>query len=97
MEVVLEAGAEDMRLDGSEYEIITAPDVFEDVRTALEKVNVPPVSAEVTKIPENPVKVEGENVGKVIRLMEILDDLDDTQHVYANFDISDEEMEKFQG
>lgn len=94
MEVVLEAGAEDMKLDGDEYEIATAPEVFEDVRTALEKVNVQPASAEVTKIPENPVKVEGENVAKVIRLMEVLDDLDDTQHVYANFDISDEEMEK---
>jgi YebC/PmpR family DNA-binding regulatory protein len=97
MEVVLEAGAEDMKLDGDEYEVATAPEAFEDVRTALEKVNVQPASAEVTKLPENPVKVEGENVAKVIRLMEVLDDLDDTQHVYANFDISDEDMEKFGG
>lgn len=97
MEVVIEAGAEDMVLDGEEFEVVTTPDVFEDVRTALEKVNVQPVSAEITKVGENPVKVEGDNVGKVIRLMEQLDDLDDTQHVYANYEISDEDMEKFAG
>jgi YebC/PmpR family DNA-binding regulatory protein len=79
MEVVLEAGAEDMKLDGDEYEVATAPEAFEDVRTALEKVNVQPASAEVTKLPENPVKVEGENVAKVIRLMEVLDDLEDME------------------
>lgn len=96
MEVVLEAGADDMALDGEEFEVTTSPEAFEDVRGALEKMNVTPVSAEVTKVAENPVKVEGENVGKVIRLVDALDDLDDAQHVYANFDISDEEMEKLQ-
>lgn len=96
MEVVLEAGADDMSLDGEEFEILTAPERFEDVRAALEKVNINPTSAEVTKVPENPVKVEGENVSKVIRLMEALDDLDDTQHVYANFDISDSDLEQLE-
>jgi YebC/PmpR family DNA-binding regulatory protein len=95
MEVVLEAGADDMSLDGEEFEVTTATETFEDVRAALEKVGVEPVSAELTKVADNPVKVEGENVGKVIRLMEALDDLDDTQHVYANYDISDEDMDKF--
>jgi len=94
MEVVLEAGAEDMELDGEEFEILTAPDAFENVKAALEKVNITPVSAELTKIPENPVKVEGENVAKVMKLMEVLDDLDDTQNVYANYDISDSDLEK---
>jgi len=94
MEVVLEAGADDMQLDGEEFEVSTTIETFEDVRNALEKVNVRPTSAELTKVPENPVKVEGENVAKVLRLMEVLDDLDDTQQVYANFDISDEDMEK---
>lgn len=93
MEVVLESGADDMSLDGEEFEILTAIDMFENVRTALEKMNITPVSAELTKIPENPVKIEGDDVGKVIRLMEALDDLDDTQHVYANFDISDDDLE----
>lgn len=97
MEVVLEAGAEDMSLDGEEFEIVTLPDTFDAVREALEKVNITPVSAEISKIPENPVKVDGENVSKVLKLMEALDDLDDTQHVYSNFDISEEDMEKLNG
>ncbi len=95
MEVVLDAGAEDMELDGDEFAVTTAPDTFEAVRTALDKVNIQPSSAELSKIADNPVKVEGENVAKVIRLMETLDDLDDTQHVYANYDISDEDMDKY--
>ncbi|MBN1309342.1 MAG: YebC/PmpR family DNA-binding transcriptional regulator [Chitinispirillaceae bacterium] len=95
LEVVLEAGAEDMHLYGEEYEIITGPENFEQVRSALEKVAVQPLSAELTKVADNPVKVEGENVAKVMRLLEALDDLDDTQHVYANYDIADEDMEKF--
>ena len=97
MEVVLEAGADDMSLDGEEFEVTTAAETFEDVRAALEKVGVEPVSAELQKIPDNPVKVEGDNVGKVIRLMEALDDLDDTQNVFANYDISDEDMEQYSG
>lgn len=96
MEVVLEAGAEDMSLDGEEFEILTPPENFDTVREALEKVNIKPSSAELSKIPETTVKVEGENVSKILRLMEALDDLDDTQHVYANFDISDEDMEKIE-
>ncbi|NLP04214.1 MAG: YebC/PmpR family DNA-binding transcriptional regulator [Fibrobacter sp.] len=96
MEVVLEAGAEDISLDGDEYEIVTTPETYEAVKEALEKINIIPASAELTKIPENTVKVEGENVSKVLKLMDALDDLDDTQHVYANFDISDADMEKLQ-
>jgi len=96
MELVLEAGADDMELDGEEFEILTALDTFENVRTALEQKGITPVSAEMTKIPENPVKIEGENVAKVIRLMEALDDLDDTQHVYGNFDISESDLEKLE-
>jgi len=97
MEVVIEAGAEDMALDGEEYVISTTIETFEDVRAALEKFNIKPESAELTKVADNLVKVEGENVGKVVRLMDALDDLDDTQHVYANYEISDEDMEKYAG
>jgi len=93
MEVVLEAGADDMILDGEEFEIVTASDAFENVKAALEKVNITPVTAELTKVPENPVKVEGENVAKVMKLIDVLDDLDDTQNVYANYDISDKDLE----
>jgi YebC/PmpR family DNA-binding regulatory protein len=93
MEVVLEAGAEDMFLDGEEFEITTPPDAFESVRTALEKCNVATVSAELTKVPETTTPLQGDNASRVMKMLEALDDLDDTQHVYSNFDISDDEME----
>ncbi len=95
LEIVLEAGAEDMRLDGDEFEIVTTPETFENVKKALDKFNIKPASAELTKAADNTVKVEGENAGKVLRLLEALDDLDDTQHVYSNFEMSNEDMEKF--
>ena len=95
MELVLEAGADDLALDGDEYEIKTSPENFEAVREALKNVNITPELAELTKIPDTLVKVEGDTVAKVLKLMDALDDLDDTQHVYSNFDISDEEMDKF--
>ena len=94
MELVLEAGAEDMTLEGDEYEITTGFESFEAVRHALEKAKVTPLSAEISKIAEIPMPLEGENASKVIKLMEALDELDDTQHVYSNFDISDEQMAK---
>lgn len=96
MEIVLEAGAEDMELDGEEYEILTPPDSFENVKTAIEKFNITPASAELTKLPETTVPVQGENASRIMKMMEALDDLDDTQQVYANFDISEADMEKMQ-
>ncbi|HAJ79600.1 MAG TPA: YebC/PmpR family DNA-binding transcriptional regulator [Fibrobacteres bacterium] len=95
MEIVLEAGAEDMIVDGDEYEITSPIDKFEDVRTALEKAAIAIVSAETAKIAENTVKLEGESAFKVMRLLDELDSLDDTQHVYSNIDISDEDAEKY--
>ncbi|MGD9202047.1 MAG: YebC/PmpR family DNA-binding transcriptional regulator [Chitinispirillia bacterium] len=97
IDIVLEAGAEDIVEEGDEFTITTDPETFEDVRAALEKEKIEPVSAELNMVPENTVKVEGENAMKVLKLMNILDDLDDTQNVYGNFDISDEDMEKFEG
>jgi YebC/PmpR family DNA-binding regulatory protein len=94
MELVLEAGAEDMTLEGEEYEITTGFESFEAVRQALEKAKVTPTSAEITKIAEIPLPVEGDNASRIIKLMDALDELDDTQHVYCNFDISDEQMAK---
>jgi YebC/PmpR family DNA-binding regulatory protein len=94
MEIALEAGAEDMKADGSEFEIVTGPDTFEAVKAALEAKSIPTVSAELTKVPKNTVKVEGETCGKVLRLLEAIDDLDDTQNVYGNFEMSEEDMKK---
>lgn len=95
IELVLEAGADDLDTSGEEYEITTAFEAFEPVKAALAKVGITPSSAELTKVAENMVKVEGENAGKLMKLVEAIDDLDDTQHVYTNADISDEDAEKY--
>ena len=94
MEIVLDAGAEDLSLQEDEFEITTAFDTFEAVRQALEKANVKPSAAEISKVADNPVTVEGENAAKVARLLEALDELDDTQNVYTNADMSEETMEE---
>ncbi|MDR0308240.1 MAG: YebC/PmpR family DNA-binding transcriptional regulator [Chitinispirillales bacterium] len=94
MELVLEAGADDMSLEGEEYEISTTVDAFDAVREALINAKIEPSSAEITKVVDNPVKVEGDNAAKIMKMVDALDDLDDTQHVYAGFDISDEELSK---
>lgn len=90
MEIVLEAGADDMVIDGDEYEITTTPDAFDGVRQALEKANVATTSAEVSKVGENPVNCDASTASRIMKLVEALDESDDTQHVYANFDMSDE-------
>jgi YebC/PmpR family DNA-binding regulatory protein len=95
MDVVLTAGAEDMATDEDGYEITTPIEAFENVRAALEKAGITPVSAELTKVPENFVKLEGDAAFKVLRLLDELDELDDAQHVYSNLDVSDEDAEKY--
>jgi YebC/PmpR family DNA-binding regulatory protein len=94
MELVLEAGADDMTLEGGEYEITTTVEAFDAVREALVNAKIEPASAEITKEVDNPVKVEGENATKIMKMVDALDDLDDTQHVYAGFDLTDEELSK---
>jgi YebC/PmpR family DNA-binding regulatory protein len=95
MEVVLNAGADDMSSDGDEFEITTSIEAFENVRAALEKVGVTPASAELTKVPDNMVKLDGDKAIKVLRLIDELDELDDVQHVYSNLDVSEEVLEKY--
>jgi len=96
MSVAIEAGAEDMKNDPQEdnYEIITAPEDMNTVKTALEKANISIESAEVTMLPQNYVILDEKPAEQMIRLMEALEDNEDIQNVYANFDISDEVAEK---
>ncbi len=95
MEVALDAGAEDIRDDGSILEVTTDPKDFYRVKDKLETSGLPAyVSAEVTMVPLNTIKVAGKEAEQVLKLMEALEDLDDVQKVYANFDIPEEEMEK---
>ena len=96
MSVALDAGAEDMKNDPKEenYEIITTPEDFNKVKTALEDAKIPIESAEVTMLPQNYVVLDEKAAEQMIRLMDALEDLDDVQNVYANFDIPDEIAEK---
>lgn len=94
MEVALEAGAEDVREQESEYEVISDPGTFEEVKSAMEVAGIPCLLAEITMIPQNTVELEEGIAGQMLKLMEKMEDNDDVQHVYANFDIPDEIMEK---
>ena len=92
-ELALEAGAEDIQESEQEFEVTTEPSSFEQVKTALKEAGFNWNLAEITMIPKSTVKVEGKNAQQMLTLMEYLEDNDDVNHVYANFDISDEVME----
>ncbi|HEX8129483.1 MAG TPA: YebC/PmpR family DNA-binding transcriptional regulator [Pyrinomonadaceae bacterium] len=92
-EIVTEAGAEDLRDDEDNFEIITAPENFEAVHDAVKKAGVEPQVAEVEMVPKSYVKLEGADARQMLKLMEILEDHDDVQKVSANFDIDEAEME----
>ncbi|MBW2559793.1 MAG: YebC/PmpR family DNA-binding transcriptional regulator, partial [Deltaproteobacteria bacterium] len=74
--------------------VITEPATFEDVRSAMDAAGVPYLFAQIGMIPQNTVKLEEDKAGQMLKLMEKMEDNDDVQNVYANFDISDEIMEK---
>ena len=91
--LALDAGAADLRRADSVFEITATPHDLEEVRRALEGHGVPIQSAEVTYVPQSTVRLEGKDAQQVLRLVEGLEELDDVQHVYANFDIPDEVLE----
>jgi YebC/PmpR family DNA-binding regulatory protein len=93
LELVLEAGGDDVKTEVDVYEIVTTPEAFEDVRSILEQKSLTFDVAEVTMMPQNTVPVEGKQAEQVLRLMEALDDQDDVRKAHANFDISDEVMD----
>ncbi len=93
MGIVLDAGADDLRDDGSTWEVTTPPEAMEKVREALAAANVKPVSAEVAWLPQNYVKLAGAQAQQMLRMIESLEDHDDVQHVYANFDIDEKEIQ----
>ena len=92
LELVLEAGGDDVRTENDLYEILTSPEAFEDVRSSLEEKGLTPEVAEVTMLPQSTVSIEGKQAEQVLRLMEALDDQDDVRRAYANFDIPDDVM-----
>ncbi len=96
MNLALEAGAEDVRTEGESYEVITAPDAtFEAVKKAIEDKGITPESAELTMLPDTEVNITDEHVAEsLLKMMEELDDHDDTKNVYSNYNIPDDIMAK---
>ncbi len=95
MSIALDAGAEDFKNDPEEesYEIFTAPEDFNNVKDFLEQKKIPMNLSEITMIPQNYVKLEAKDAGKMLKLIDLLEDHDDVQNVYANFDIPDDYVE----
>ncbi|GEN33060.1 YebC/PmpR family DNA-binding transcriptional regulator [Aneurinibacillus danicus] len=96
MMAALDAGAEDFEASEESFEIKSSPEDFETVRTALEEAGYELDTAEISMIPQNTIKLTGDDALKMLKLMEMLESNDDVQDVYANFDIDEEEMAKIQ-
>ncbi|MDR2772019.1 MAG: YebC/PmpR family DNA-binding transcriptional regulator [Elusimicrobiota bacterium] len=96
MDLVIEAGSDDFKSepDSDFYEIITAPSDIEKVKKTIKDKNIPIASSEISMIPQTFIKVEGDNIKSMLKLMDALEEHDDVKNVYANFDISQVDMEK---
>jgi YebC/PmpR family DNA-binding regulatory protein len=97
MDIILEAGAEDMQTDEESYTITTMPQAFEPVKKALEARNVTVEHASLQKVPQNTVRVTGKDAETLLKLMEALEEHDDVQNIYANFDIDEKELAALNG
>ena len=93
MNIVLEAGGEDLRDDGENWEILTDPHHYEPVLEAVKKAGIQPTLSEISMVPQNYIKLEGAAAAQMIRLVEALEEHDDVQHVYSNFDIDEKQLE----
>lgn len=92
-ELAIEAGADDMQDDGSVFEIYTSPDAYEAVNDAVKAGGIEPQVSEISMIPQNYIALEGADAKQMLKLYDAIDDHDDVQKVYANFDIDESEME----
>lgn len=93
MELVLMAGADDLREEDDEWNVLSPPEAHADVLEALQGAGIPPARAEISRVPDNTVKVRGKQAGSVLRMIGKLEDQDDVQNVFANFDIDSKELE----
>ena len=89
----LDAGADDMNDDDSAWEIVCAPEAFDAVRDAVKTLGIEPASAAIAMVPQNYVKLVGKEAQQMLKLMEAIEDHDDVQHVWANFDVEEKEIE----
>jgi YebC/PmpR family DNA-binding regulatory protein len=93
MSAALDAGADDMRDDGDNWEIVSPPDGFQAVLEAVKKLGIEPAAAEVAMLPQNYVKLEGKPAQQMVKLMDAVEDHDDTKKVWSNADIEEKEIE----
>ncbi len=93
LSAALDAGADDMSDDGGGWEVVCAPERFEVVRDAVKALGVEPESAAVAMVPQNYIKLVGREAQQMLKLMEAIEDHDDVQHVWANFDVEEKEIE----
>jgi YebC/PmpR family DNA-binding regulatory protein len=93
MDLALEAGAEDLRNDGGNWVVISPPESHEAVLDAIQKASIATESAEIGMLPKNLVRLEGKNASGMLRLSEALEEHDDVQNVYSNFDVDEKELE----
>jgi YebC/PmpR family DNA-binding regulatory protein len=93
MAIALDAGAEDLRDGGDNWEVISAPEAHEAVLNAIQAAGIPTPSAEIGLIPKNLMKLEGKNAQAMLRLSDALEEHDDVQNVYSNFDVDEKEIE----
>jgi transcriptional/translational regulatory protein YebC/TACO1 len=91
--IALDAGGEDLRDDGGNWVVISPPEAHESVVEALQKAGIPTEEAAIAMVPKNLVRLEGKNASAMLRLNEALEDHDDVQNVYSNFDIDQKELE----
>jgi len=93
MAAVLEAGADDLTADGANWEVVSAPDAHQAVLDAIKALDVEPDTAQIAMLPQNYVKLEGQQARQMLKLMEALEEHDDTKNIWANFDIEEAEIE----
>ncbi len=93
MTAAIEAGADDFKDEGDSWEIISTPELFEGIRVAVTATGVQPMSAQIAMLPQNLIKLEGKQAQQMIKLMDVLEDQDDVQNLWSNFDIDTKEIE----
>ena len=97
MMIALDAGAEDIQDEGDTLDVFTSPSEFESVRSQLIENGIEPMRAEISRIPQSTVAIEGQEAEQLLRLLEVLEEHDDVQNVYANFDMDDKVLEEMNG
>src|SRR4051812_15013450 len=93
MAAIIDAGGDDLRDDDDNWEVLSSPESFPQVLEAVKKLGIEPDAAEISMLPQNYLKLEGKQAQQMVKLMDVLDDLEDVRHVWSNFDIEEKEIE----